>query len=248
VLTAGVDLAADPAGTAVAAISWTATGAVVDVVAVPAGDDVIVELAGRADKIGIDCPLGWPDDFVAFVSAHRTGVAPIPEGVDAKQWRRRLAWRHTDEVARRMTGLVPLSVSADRIGHTAMRCAALQTRLARAGRSVDRSGTGTVVEVYPAASLKVWGLPWRGYKTAKNQAALGAVVDHLQQAAPWLDLGHHEHLCRRSDHALDAVVAALTARAAVQDQVCRPEQRELPAARTEGWIAIPTAQLAALPG
>ena len=58
----------------------------------------------------------------------------------------------------------------------------------------------------------------------------------------------HEEPCRRSDHALDAVVAALTAQAAVQDQVCRPAERELPAARTEGWIAIPTAPLAALPG
>jgi len=248
VLTAGVDLAADPAGTAVAAISWSAAGAAVRMVTLPADDDVIVELAGHADKIGIDCPLGWPDEFVAFVSAHRTGPVAIPGGTDARQWRRRLAWRHTDEVARQLTGLVPLSVSADRIGHTAMRCAALQTRLAQAGRGVDRSGAGAVVEVYPAASLKVWGLPWRGYKTTRNQAVLGAVVDRLQQAAPWLDLGDHEGLCRRSDHALDAVVAALTARAAVQDQVCRPAERELPTARTEGWIAIPTAPLAALPG
>ncbi|GIE46702.1 hypothetical protein Ani05nite_02360 [Amorphoplanes nipponensis] len=247
-LTAGVDLAADPVGTAIAAVAWSASGAEVRLVAVPADDDAIVELAGRAAKTGIDCPLGWPDEFVAFVSAHRAGPAPVPADVAAKQWRRRLAWRHTDEVARRMTGLVPLSVSADRIGHTAMRCAALQTRLARAGRDVDRSGAGAVVEVYPAASLKVWGLPWRGYKTAGNRAALGVVVDRLQQAAPWLDLGDHEQLCRRSDHALDAVVAALTARAAVRDQVGRPGERELAAARTEGWIAIPTAALAGLPG
>lgn len=245
-VTVGVDLAADPAGTAVAAILWSGTGAQVRQVAVPADDEVIVELAGRADKIGVDCPLGWPDAFVDFVSAHRAGQVTIPDGVAAKEWRRRLAWRHTDEVTRQLTGLVPLSVSADRIGHTAMRCAALQTRLALAGHSVDRSGAGVVVEVYPAASLKLWGLPWRGYKTTKNQAVLGSVVDHLQAAAPWLDLGDHEDLCRRSDHALDAVVAALTARAAVQDQVCRPDERELAAARTEGWIAVPTAPLADL--
>jgi predicted nuclease with RNAse H fold len=247
VLTAGVDLAAEPAGTAVATISWSAAGAAVTMVAVPADDDAIVELAGRADKIGIDCPLGWPDEFVAFVGAHRTGVVPIPSGLDAKQWRRRLAWRHTDEVTRALTGLIPLSVSADRIGHTAMRCAALQTRLAAAGRSVDRSGAGAVVEVCPAASLKVWGLPWRGYKTTKNQAVLGEVVVRLQAAAPWLDLGPHAKVCRGSDHALDAVVAALTARASVRDQVCRPSELELDAARTEGWIAVPTGELAGLP-
>ena len=113
-------------------------------------------------------------------------MVPIPEGVEPKQWRRRLAWRHTDEVTRQLTGLVPLSVSADRIGHTAMRCAALQTRLAAEGRGVDRSGAGAVVEVYPAASLKVWGLPWRGDKSTKNQAVLDTVVDRLLEAAPWL--------------------------------------------------------------
>jgi predicted nuclease with RNAse H fold len=149
VLTAGVDFAAVPAGTAVASFAWSATGATVRLVTVPADDEAIVELTGRARKLGIDCPLGWPDDFVTFVGTHRDGEVPLPDGVDAKQWRRRLAWRHTDEVARRMTGLVPLSVSADRIGHTAMRCAALQTRLAQAGRGVDRSGAGAVVEVYP---------------------------------------------------------------------------------------------------
>lgn len=246
--TAGVDLAADPAGTAVACLAWSAAGATLQRLEVPADDDVIIDVAGAAAKIGVDCPLGWPDDFVAFVSAHRDGVVPIPAGVEPKQWRRRLAWRHTDEVTRQLTGLVPLSVSADRIGHTAMRCAALQTRLAAEGVSIDRSGAGAVVEVYPAASLKVWGLPWRGYKTTKNQAVLDTVVDRLLQAAPWLDLGEHEALCRRSDHALDAVVAALSARAAVRDQVCRPNDGELPAARTEGWIAIPTGPLAGLPG
>jgi len=78
---------------------------------------------------------------------------------------------------------------------------------------VDRRGTGTVVEVYPAATLKTWNLPYRGYKRPPNRAALSRLVDALLQAAPWLSLGRHELTCRRSDHALDAVIAALTARA-----------------------------------
>jgi hypothetical protein len=27
-----------------------------------------------ADKAGIDCPLGWPEKFVKFISTHHTGT------------------------------------------------------------------------------------------------------------------------------------------------------------------------------
>ena len=71
--------------------------------------------------------------------------------------------RVTDLVVRQAR-LVPLRVSADRIGHVAMRCACLLARFAQQGHEVSRDGSGMIVEVYPAASLKVWELPYRGYK------------------------------------------------------------------------------------
>jgi hypothetical protein len=43
---------------------------------------------------------------------------------------------------------------------------------------------------------------------------LNTVVDQLQDAAPWLNLGDAEQVCRHRDHALDAMVAALLTRAA----------------------------------
>ncbi|UQU61822.1 DUF429 domain-containing protein [Couchioplanes caeruleus] len=242
--TAGVDLAAEPDGTAVAILTWTAGGAEVTGLACPAGDDAVLAAVRGAAKTGIDCPLGWPDAFVSFVGAHRSGPVPM-DGPADRSWRRRLAWRHTDEVVRAATGLVPLSVSADRIGHTAMRCAALQAALAADGHDVDRTGRGAIAEVYPAASLKIWGLPWRGYKTARNREALGEVVDGLLAAAPWLRLGEHETLCRRSDHALDAVVAALAARAVV---LGRATVADRDVARSEGWIALPAGPLGSLRG
>jgi hypothetical protein len=52
---------------------------------------------------------------------------------------------------------VPLSVATNRIGLAATRCAGLLARLAADGRPVDRAGTGVVVEVYPAAALKLAG-------------------------------------------------------------------------------------------
>jgi predicted nuclease with RNAse H fold len=247
VLTVGVDLAAEPPGTAIAWIEWSVKGAVVCDLACPADDDAVVAAIRRADKAGIDCPLGWPIEFVTFVQAHQTGRLVAPDGIEGRDWRRRLAYRHTDLAVHERTRLMPLSVSADRISHTAMRCAAILARLTPPGQPVDRRGTGTVVEVYPAASLKTWDLPHRGYKRPPNRAALAKLVDALLQAAPWLSLGPYELSCRRSDHALDAVIAALTARAAQLGHTTQPDQHQIHHAVTEGWIAVPTAPLDILP-
>ncbi|MEV4015535.1 DUF429 domain-containing protein [Nonomuraea angiospora] len=242
-VTVGVDLAAEAVRTAVAWLDWSAGRARLVRVVAGADDALIVEAIMAADKAGIDCPLGWPDRFVDFVTAHRTGHVQVPPGLAGRAWRRDLALRVTDQVVHQQTGLTPLSVSADRIGHATMRCAALLAALAGRGRPVDRRGTGAVVEVYPAACLKRWGLPHRGYKRTANLAELGHLVDRLQEAAPWLDLGEHEPLCRASDHATDAVVSALAARAAALGLVTLPAEEQAGAATTEGWIALPTTSL-----
>lgn len=239
-LTIGIDLAAEDTNTAVAQIRWTEAEARVEEVLVGVGDDLLATAVSAADKAGIDCPLGWPVPFVEFITAHHAGTLAMHTDLVGREWRRGLAWRRTDQATRELTGLVPLSVAADRIAHTAMRCAALLARLARDGHPVDRTGGRAVVEVYPAASLKQWGLPHRGYKGRQNIAVLQRLIDRLTAAAPWLALGEFETLCRRSDHAVDAVLAALTARAALLGHVTRPGPADLAAAKTEGWIGIPT--------
>jgi predicted nuclease with RNAse H fold len=246
VLTVGVDLAAEAAGTAIALLDWSTSGARLRDIIHPADDDAVIAAIRAADKAGMDCPLGWPDAFVSFVGAHHRGGALDGDRAGDKVWRRSLAWRHTDEVVRAATGIVPLSVAADRIGHTAMRCAAIQARLAGPGDPVDRSGAGPIVEVYPTASLKVWGLPWRGYKRPADLAIRTAIVDRLRAEAPWLDLGSHADRCRRGDHCLDAVIAALTARAAANGMTTPPPPEQATVARAEGWIALPHAPLAGL--
>jgi hypothetical protein len=126
---------------------------------VAAGRAVVREVVQGADdraalaeagEAGIDCPRGWPDAFVAFVAAHHGGVAPVPRGTADRGWRRPLTMRLTDLMVRQETRLVPLSRSADRIGHVATRCACLLAQLAQQGRRVDRGGSGTIVEVYSA--------------------------------------------------------------------------------------------------
>ena len=69
-------------------------------------------------------------------------------GSCSAEWRSTLAYRVTDKAVHDTTHLMPLSVVADRIAYTAMRCAGLLAQLARKGQPVDRCGTGVVVEVY----------------------------------------------------------------------------------------------------
>ncbi|WP_298801898.1 DUF429 domain-containing protein [uncultured Pseudokineococcus sp.] len=242
-ITTGVDLATEPVKTGMATIRWGTDGAVLTDLRLGVDDGAIVDAAATSTKLGLDCPLGWPDVFVEMLTRHHTDHLE-PHALDDADWRRGLANRATDVAVTQTTGLRPLSVAADRIGLTAMRAANLLGRLAAAGSPVDRAGTGVVVEVYPAASLAVWGLGSRGYKGSSRTAALGALVDGLLEAAPWLWLGEHEDLCRRRDDAFDALVAALTARAAALGLTSAPTDTPARArARREGWIAVPTSAL-----
>lgn len=239
VITLGIDLAAEPKKTGVAWIEWGPGHARVTDVQVGADDDELVSAMVRADKSGIDCPLGWPTKFIDFVTQHGEERLIVPDG-DAKEWRRALSYRETDLwVKSRIPGIQGLSVSSDRIGVTTMRCAALLSQLTGRGLPVDRAGTGPIVEVYPAASLAVWGYAHRGYKGLKGRAGRCSLVDTLMAAEGWLDLGIFEGLCRQSDDALDAVLAGLTARASATGQVHAIPSSKLDSAQREGWIALP---------
>jgi predicted nuclease with RNAse H fold len=239
-LTIGIDLAAEPKNTALAKIEWSTDKARVLDLRVDVNDDSIVDSAADTDKIGIDCPLGWPDTFVRFLRSFHEGSHDAIPAVADGTWRRSLAYRVTDEQVRADLAdfkVIPLSVAADRIGLTAMRAARLQALLAADGHKVDREGTGLIVEVYPAGGLAYWGMNHRQYKGSKYEAALGELVDNLPR---WLEFGEYESLCRRSDHAFDAVIAALLARAAALGFTKPPTAGQQAAAVREGWIAMPT--------
>ena len=232
----GIDLAAEPKNTAVAVLD----GPRVRQIVVGADDERIVELCAGAGKIGIDCPLGWPAPFVGFVT-RQAGGRPLPK-VGTIAQRAPLAYRTTDlRVARDHKPLRPLSVSADRIAHAAFRCAGLLPRLDPA---LDRSGHARVVETYPAGSLFSWGLPYRGYKGRDGRGLREQIGARLAEVT---DLGAEAQRCHDNDHALDAVVAALTAGVAAAGRATLPAADDLAVARVEGWIALPTCALAELP-
>ncbi len=238
--TVGVDLSAEARGTAVAVIDWTEAQAMLETVQVGTDDATVLAALGTADRAAIDCPLGWPEPFIDFLVAHRSGRAPTPAGRTGLEWRGTLARRATDlHVAQAVAGVVPLAVGADRIAAVAMRAAGLLAALADAGRPVDRTGSGLLVEVYPAAALSLWGLASRSYKGRSNRPALGLLVDELQAALPSLAWHGYERVCRESDDAFHAVVCALLARAANLGLTAGPPAHLTERAPSEGWIHLP---------
>lgn len=245
-MTLGVDLAAEAERTAVASIRWGRAGAAVLAVAVGADNEQIVQRAVGAARVGIDCPLGWPREFVDFVRRHEAGDVSPHEGRDIEA-RRSLVLRRTDVAVHEAVGLWPLSVATDRIGRAAIRAGGLLAALADAGLVVDRSGQdGQVVEVYPAAALRRWGLTHRSYKGTAGRPGLARVcAELLGRTGDWLAVPPAvRELCEQSDDAFDAVVAAVNAWAAHRGAVTRPD--DLARARVEGWIAVPDGALEAL--
>jgi hypothetical protein len=247
VRTLGIDLAASPAKTAACTLTWTGSSVSGAIHPVPLDDADLLRLMRSADRVGIDCPLGWPVGFVDALAAHRSGDAWPGRGApDAVAYRRSLIYRRTDVLVA-ASGSRPLSVSTDRIGVVALRCALLLDAFEppRPGAAPDRSGLSAIAEVYPAAAMRRWGLRAAGYKTSTvRDAALDGLVADLRAAAPWLSLPADAWaLCQRSDHAFDAVIASLVTRAVALGLTGAPSDDDRALAEVEGWIHVPTCDL-----
>jgi predicted nuclease with RNAse H fold len=243
VITVGIDLAAEAKNTACATVEWSAGSIRVRRVEVAQDNAQLIAAVDGAVKVGIDSPLGWPLPFIDFLAAQRDRAALPPTDLAG---RRGLAYRETDRAVTALTGLRPLSVAADRIALPAMRAVGL---LAVLGDSydVDRAGRGLVVEAYPAAALRQWKLPHSRYKGPDRAPVRAETVQRIESDLPSLRFdGGCRDLCVSSDHAFDAVVCALIARAAHLGRTIRPGEQQLESAAIEGWIAVPDCTLAEL--
>lgn len=253
----GIDLATEPKRTGVAVVTLDGPRATASLP--PAGfaadDRSLVGIVDRSTVVGLDSPLGWPDDFVAAVTAHRVSARwPTFEHRSADKIRESLRHRKTDLFVRSLDlGSTPLSVSSDLIGVVAMRGAWLQSAWAqRWGRLESRDGTGRLVETYPAAALRAWGLlarrgaRYKGGGTLEQRGAQRVERERImgeleEQSAQWLDVDdalRDESV--RSDHALDALVSALVALAARVGATHHVPKDDNDAARREGWIHVPS--------
>ena len=237
VLTAGVDLSSQDAKTAACLIEWSPSKAEVIELDLNIADGAIASLIGSVDKLGIDVPLGWPVEFTRAVFDYSNGGSWPEEYEHQDNVQFRL--RRTDIWLWKDLGMAPpLSVSADRIALPAMRAASLLSRLPM---QFPRDGSGTVVEVYPAAALRQWGLPSRGYKSKDNLSNRRQLVEQvLTETSGWLEIStSHVDLCLQSDDALDSLIASLVARAAATGHVEEIPSEDHLVALKEGWIAVP---------
>jgi predicted nuclease with RNAse H fold len=235
-ITAGVDLSSQVAHTASCVIDWSDGRGTVTALSLGVADDCIVQLIGEVDKLGIDVPLGWPIPFVEAVAQHsQNGRWPSDYShADTKA----LRLRRTDLwVQEHLDFSQPLSVSTDRIALPAMRAASLLSGLPDR-TSLD--GSGVVIEAYPAAALRRWGHPSRGYKGKSNSEVRRTLVQGFLAEAAWLQVNDEQlNRCLSSDDAFDALIAALVARAATLALVEPIPEEDRVAATREGWIAIP---------
>jgi predicted nuclease with RNAse H fold len=242
VRTLGIDLAAQPANTSACTIEWGPGRPLVSDVRSGLDDDALLDAIGRAEKAAIDAPFGWPDEFVDAVSAHHNRAGWPGAGEDQDIYRFQLSFRATDRRLIERGARRPLSVSTDLIGVVAMRCAYLLDRLAASGEPVDRAGSGTVFEAYPAPALLSWGLSATGYKSRVGASRLPELLAGLEQGLGGLELSHQHRELIESDHnCFDALVCSLVARAAAQGLTEPPEPGEqADRAAREGWIHVPT--------
>jgi predicted nuclease with RNAse H fold len=241
--TLGIDLAADDAKTAACAIFWAGGRGEVTLLERRLSNGDLRGLIGRSDWSGIDAPFSWPISFRQALSAHGE-EGGWPEDYRSLDYQFRATDRFTNAIARR-----PLSVSTDRIGVTAMRCARLLHEIGEdRGKRIDLAGGDRVIEIYPAAALSAWGAQGagfdpKGYKMGAHAKAKRAVlVDAFAKATEgWLNFGAgFRAACVANDHMLDAFIAALATRAAQLGKSRLPNtEHHRMMASIEGWIHVP---------
>jgi predicted nuclease with RNAse H fold len=92
---AGIDLAAEPKGTALAILDFKNHKAKLVYLEQGLDDQALIDKTINADKVGIDCAFGWPIEFAKFIAQNQdpTNKEPIDGGMD---FRRTLSFRETD--------------------------------------------------------------------------------------------------------------------------------------------------------
>lgn len=240
-ITVGIDLASSDRNTAACAITWGHDRPRLTLLqGRDVTDDRIVTLARGAQVIGIDAPFGWPEAFTAATASYAAGAAwprKKPDGL----------WlRLTDERAWVATGKLPLSVSSDRIARAAERAARLLTLLGTGDQAARRDGSDNVIEVYPAGALRCWGIATAGYKQPAGYPEREDIVTTIEEALALEVPDEARPALVATDHAVDALVAAIVARAFQVKQVLMPTTDEVDAARKEGWLYLPSGSLSTM--
>jgi predicted RNase H-like nuclease len=183
--------------------------------------------------LAIDAPLGWPVNLGKALSAHEAGQ---PLNVQSD----RLFRRYTDNVIREKIGRQPLDVGADRIARTAHAALGILEGLRQqTGDDIplswhpDDVQTISAIEVYPAATLTMYGIQSRGYKIRADEDTRRKMVYELQKYLMNLE---SFTLPVKSADELDAVVCVLAGVDYLYGRCIQPPTDEI--IRKEGWIWV----------
>jgi predicted RNase H-like nuclease len=195
--------------------------------------EMIVAALQPPTLLALDAPLGWPAPLGRALVDHTAGK-PIPAFPDE------LFNRETDRFIQQTVGKRPLEVGADRIARTALAALRLLGEIGRAaGQPIplawrpDFPGAAAAIEVYPAATLKAYGLPAQNYKKPAQKEARAAMAAQL---AGLITLpANHAPLIASAD-VLDAAVCLLAAADFLAGNGIPPANEFM--ARREGWIWI----------
>jgi len=195
--------------------------------------DYIASWISSTDPVllALDAPLGWPQPLGVSLANHRAGdelfVAPND-----------IFRRATDRFTQRTLGKTPLDVGADRIArtaHAALRVLGeLRRRLGQPiplAWSPELTAGISAIEVYPAATLGVWGIRASRYKNPdqvdERREIIAALRPHFVLPADVTVLEHNAD-------ALDAAVCLLCAKDFLLGHASPPD--DLSVAAVEGWI------------
>jgi predicted nuclease with RNAse H fold len=186
--------------------------------------------------IAIDAPLGWPEKLGCLLVNHRAGNSM---NIDPDKLFRRV----TDTTVEQRIHKRPLDVGANLIARTAHKALEIIEQLRKQKKLTEiplawkkelESGI-SVIEVYPAATLKAHSLLKSNYKEKEELrkeiiSGIGGIIELPKDPSDTNDL-----LLKYVD-VLDAAICVLAAHDFLIDDVIKPDNIEL--ACKEGWIWV----------
>jgi hypothetical protein len=184
----------------------------------------------------LDAPLGWPLAMGQLLEGHRAG-----EGMTADA--DRLFHRQCDDFIQARTGCRPMEVGANFIARTALSALKLLAEVReRSDRRLpllwhhEAGDDGGVIEVYPAATLRMHGLPWRRYKPAAALDLRDSLIEGWSaQLIPPAEHSPARQAMRAQADVLDAAHCVLAGVDFIHGQAMPPPRLSDDLA-VEGWI------------
>lgn len=230
----GIDAAAQRTKTGYAIASWEGSSARIERSGVMdhrgAAMVVLVDaLREGTCLIAIDAPLGWPMGLREALAEHSAGqgLSRMPD----------LMFSRASDQRLRKLGHRPLEVGAALIARAAHGALCLLEELREAsGQALPliwqpSVAASSVIEVYPAATLKAHGHRSTGYKKLEQTAERREIAAALERSI----IGITERCERRADE-FDACLCLLAAMDFLDGACVSPEPAELEVAMREGWI------------